>query len=103
MWSSPILLVIYCQLSASLPCRCDAARILQGKSAPESIQVRGFHSAAAQEYGAAHQCTQSQDGQQDGPPMGLQMEEKFLLPSYFIKYTSERNNTLFITITKLFD
>lgn len=42
----------------------------------ESLQVTGVQRAATEEDGAAHHCRQSHDGEQDGPPMGLQKRNK---------------------------
>ena len=37
-----------------------------------SLQVIGVQFAATEADGAAHHCGQSQDNQQDGPPVSLQ-------------------------------
>lgn len=55
----------------------------------ETLNVSGVESAAAEADGAAHHRRQSQDSQQDGPPVSLQMTGRF---SFFPLMESERTH-----------
>lgn len=62
-------------------CVCAVMAILlfpevTGTKSQRSLHVSGVQSKAAEADGAAHHSRQSQDSQQDGPPMSLQRMEK---------------------------